>query len=213
MHDEPSGTSAPLRENPERKDSLFVEMRSDLEIAIVPRGQSTVAVVKDPIAHRFYEMSPSDVEIARHLRTHSDMVEQVRELRKNVPAETRNLSDREIVLRAARISAELRATGLAHSRGDSTAAQTSIQRTLLGGLRNLTRILFIRFRLFDPTRFLDSTARWVAPFFSQWFLWTILIAFCGTYALFIAKGDRTHSAQRGFPPSQRSYRSTSASHF
>ncbi|MFZ4588826.1 MAG: hypothetical protein ACOYNG_07575, partial [Terrimicrobiaceae bacterium] len=92
MHDQlreknpaPNGNNGPL----------FAEIRADLEIAVVPRGASSVAVVKDPVAHRFYEMSPADVELARHLRNHADAPEQLRLLRENCPAETHGLDDRE----------------------------------------------------------------------------------------------------------------------
>jgi putative peptide zinc metalloprotease protein len=188
MHDQLRDPTKPAVENPETKRPLFAEMRSDLEIAVVPRGDSSVAVVKDPVAHRFYEMSPADVQIARHLRTHSDAPEQLRLLRENCPAETHGLDDREVLRRAARISAELRATGLARSRSGTLFAEPSIKQSLLGGLRSLSRLLFIRIRLFDPTPILDATASLASPFFSRWFLWTILAVFGTAFSVFMAKG-------------------------
>jgi len=66
-HTEEKRTSAP---------AAFSEMRGDLEISVVPRGRGYVAVVKDPLAHRFYEMNPADVELARHLSSGADASEQ-----------------------------------------------------------------------------------------------------------------------------------------
>lgn len=171
--------------------AAFSEMRGDLEIAVVPRGRGFVAVVKDPLAHRFYEMDPADVELARHLSPGADAAEQIRLLRENCPAETRGLEDKDLLRRAARISAELRATGLAQKNADtpfSTARQAGLRTLLLKAGGAISRVLFLRFRLFDPTPLLDATAGLAAPFFSRWFLWCILALFATTFAAFVSGG-------------------------
>lgn len=166
-------------------------MRSDLEIAIVPRGKDSVAVVKDPLAHRFYEMEPADVELARHLSPGADAAEQIRLLRENCPAETRGLDDKGLLRRAARISAELRATGLARNDPNASAhasRKPGLSQLLLKAGGAISRILFLRFRLFDPTPFLEATTGLAAPFFSRWFLWAILAFFAASFAAFVSGG-------------------------
>lgn len=166
-------------------------MRGDLEIAIVPRGQGSVAVVKDPLAHRFYEMEPADVELARHLSPGADAAEQIRLLRENCPAETQDLEDKDLLRRAARISAELRATGLARkdpNSAPSASQKPGLRQLLLKAGSSISRVLFLRFRLFDPTPFLDATAGLAAPFFSRWFLWAILAIFAASFAAFVSGG-------------------------
>lgn len=166
-------------------------MRGDLEIAIVPRGKDSIAVVKDPLAHRFYEMEPADVELARHLSPGADAAEQIRLLRENCPAETISLDDKGLLRRAARISAELRATGLARKDPNAPAhasRKPGLRQLLLKSGISISRILFLRFRLFDPTPFLDATAGLAAPFFSRWFLWAILAFFAASFAAFVSGG-------------------------
>ena len=175
-------------DRPDTKRLLFEEMRVDLEITVVPRGSASVAVVKDPVAHRFYEMSPEDVALARHLRKHADPQEQLQLLRENCPGETHGLDDREVLRRAARISAELRATGLARSRSGTPSSRSGLWHQVFRFVRSLSRVLFIRIRLFDPTRLLDATSGMAAPFFSQWFLWAILISFGAAFSIFIVEG-------------------------
>jgi putative peptide zinc metalloprotease protein len=67
-----------------------------------------------------------------------------------------------------------------------------LKRSLLAGLRSLSRLLFIRIRLFDPTKILDAAAGFAAPFFSRWFLWTILAAFALAFGVFMAQGGLGH---------------------
>ena len=181
-HTEEKRTSAP---------AAFSEMRGDLEISVVPRGRGSVAVVKDPLAHRFYEMNPADVELARHLSSGADASEQIRILRENCPAETHGLEDKFLLRRAARISAELRATGLARQTTNSPRAASQspdLGRLLLRAGSFISRILFLRFRLFDPTPILDATSGIAAPFFSRWFLWTILSLFVIAFTAFVSDG-------------------------
>ena len=171
--------------------AAFSEMRVDLEVSVVPRGQDSVAVVKDPLAHRFYEMNPDDVEIARHLSSGADPTEQIRLLRENCPAETHGLEDKFLLRRAARISAELRASGLARQNTNTiraTSHSPDLGRVLLRAGNSISRILFLRFRLFDPTPILDATSSMAAPFFSRWFLWTILVLFGVTFTAFVKHG-------------------------
>ncbi|MFM8981937.1 MAG: efflux RND transporter periplasmic adaptor subunit [Spartobacteria bacterium] len=184
-----------MEENTEAKRNTpaqaFSEMRGDLEISVVPRGQGFVAVVKDPLAHRFYEMNPADVEIARHLSSTADVSAQIRLLRENCPAETHGLEDKFLLRRAARISAELRAMGLARQNINSTRAARQNQdlgRMLLKAGSAVSRVLFLRFRLFDPTPILDATAGFAAPFFSRWFLWCILTFFAVSFTAFVSHG-------------------------
>jgi hypothetical protein len=170
--------------------SLFLPMRSDLDISIVPRGSTRVAVVKDPLSHRFFEMDPSDVEIARNLRADVDSKTQLAILRANCPLEADGLDDDSLLRRASRISAELAATGLSRgkSHSDSAFVRGRSRKSLIGFLRTISQVLFMRFRLFDPSRLMNATASWASPFFSVWFVFISLAGFLVSTAFFVGHG-------------------------
>ena len=188
-----ASTQEKTRLSGERKiqsTSLFLPMRSDLDISIVPRGSTRVAVVKDPVSHRFFEMDPSDVEIARNLRADVDSKTQLAILRTNCPLEADGLDDDSLLRRASRISAELAATGLSRgkSHSDSAFVRGRSRKSLIGFLRTISQVLFLRFRLFDPSCLMNATASWASPFFSVWFVFISLAGFLISAAFFVGHG-------------------------
>lgn len=165
-------------------------MRSDLEISVVSRGEVKVAVVKDPVSHRFFEMDPTDVEIAKNLRTGEDPAVQLEILRKNCTREVGGLDDESLLRRASRISAELAATGLSRGKSHSAAvsARSGLPKSLATVLRSISQILFARVRLFDPSRLMDATAGWASPLFSVWFVVVSLASFLISTVVFVGYG-------------------------
>ena len=149
-----------------------------------------MAVVKDPVSHRFFEMNPTDVAIARNLRADADPANQLEILRANCAREVEELDDESLLRRASRISAELSVTGL--SRGQSHSSPVNprgeLPKSLAGLLRALSQILFVRIRLFDPSPLMDATASMVAPFFSVWFVVVSLMGFLISMAVFVGQG-------------------------
>lgn len=167
------------------------ELRTDLEVSIVPRGTGRVAVVKDPLAHRFYELDPADLEIARLLDAGLNKRDQLDRIRVQLPGVYGEWSDEALLSRISRISMELRATGL--SRGTShTSSTKKPQKSPFGTLvslgRKFSRLLFWRFRLFDPTSILNATDGLSRPFFKTWFLWFILLIFVLAFSFFVGRG-------------------------
>jgi putative peptide zinc metalloprotease protein len=179
-------------EMPSRPKRMRVaEIRKDLEVSIVPRGGDRVAVVKDSLAHRFYELDPTDLEIAALLDATLDKQDLVNLLRRRLPEACGKWSDETLLSRISRISQELRATGLAKGSSHASPAPTvnkSPFETLIYLGRKISRLLFWRFRLFDPTALLDATVDLSRPFFRSWFLWFILIVFSVAFSFFVGRG-------------------------
>lgn len=150
-----------------------------------------MAVVKDPLAHRFYELNPADLEIATLLDATLNKRDLMNLLRNRLPEICGEWSDETLVSRISRISMELRSTGLAKGSSHTsvtTATDKSPLETLVSSGRKISRLLFWRFRLFDPTPLLDATADLSRPFFRGWFLWFILIVFALTFSFFVGRG-------------------------
>jgi len=179
-------------EMPSRPKRMRVaEIRKDLEVSIVPRGGERVAVVKDPLAHRFYELDPTDLEIAAFLDARLDKKNLLNLLRRRLPEACGEWSDETLLSRISRISQELRATGLAkgssHASPPPTVNKSPIETLMYLG-RKISSLLFWRFRLFDPTALLDVTVDLSRPFFRSWFLWFILIVFSVAFSFFVGRG-------------------------
>lgn len=176
---------------PPAKRVGVAEIRTDLEVSIVPRGSERVAVVKDPLAHRFYELDPADLEIAGLLDASLNKRDQLNLIRERLSGICAEWSDEALLSRISRISMELRATGLAKGSSHTSITGGSQKlpfETLVSLGRKISRLLFCRFRLFDPTAMLDATVGLSRPFFSTWFLWFILIVFPITFAFFVGRG-------------------------
>lgn len=155
-------------------------MRDDLVISRVPRGGTTVVVVKDPVGHRFFELSAEDYSVARALDPDIDWRTQASRL---APLfEHRDSSPREILRHAARVSRELRANGLA--KGFTDAEQPSGRPVLLW-LRRLSSVLFIRWKICDPTYLMQRTARWAAPLLHPPAAWASAVFLAVSAAVFL----------------------------
>ena len=187
-----STTSSSAGEMPASPKRVRVaEIRTDLEVSIVPRGGERVAVVKDPLAHRFYELNPIDLEIAALLDAALDKRDLLNLLRDRLPLICGEWSDETLLSRISRISMELRSTGLAkgssHTSRSADSHKSPVETLVLLG-RKIARLLFWRFRLFDPTALLDATVDLSRPFFRSWFLWFILIVFSVAFSFFVGRG-------------------------
>jgi putative peptide zinc metalloprotease protein len=166
-------------------------LRPDIEVSFVPRSGSYIAVVKDPVAHRFFEMDPADWEIAQQLKAEFSVREQIESLRAALPDLCSDVSDKILATRILRVSAELRATGLAeglaHEHSASEEAH-SVKSLMASAGAKLSKLLFLRFRLLNPRRLLDAGIGLAPIFFNVWFLWLTLILFATSFLGFVMEG-------------------------
>ena len=174
-----------------RPVARIAQLRPDIQVSFVPRSGSHVAVVKDPVAHRFFEMDPVDWEIAKNLRSVFSIHEQLASLRASLPDICNDVPEKILVARISRVSAELRATGLAqgvaHEHPASDEAHSVKSLINLAGAK-LSKLLFLRFRLLNPARLLDAGIGLAPFFFNAWFLWLTLILFAGSFSGFVLEG-------------------------
>ena len=147
-------------------------LREDLEVSVVTRRGERIAVVKDPVGHRFYELPEDDYRAARLIDSSLPPGEVIARLRREGPASWRTVDDEKLALRLQRLSRELRANGLAHG-GAPTSAKT-MQTNVFGEwqqrLRKVVSLLFLRLPLGDPSSLLEKTAPLCRLFFSPFFL-------------------------------------------
>ncbi len=129
-------------------------LRADLIVTETRRHGERIAVVKDPIAHRFYEMPGADWTIARELDPGLSLAALLARLRETCPEECGDMSDRALARRVAALCGELRSLGLAAGAGTSRPRPTG-RGSLRRVARALSAILFLRVRLFDPETLLQ----------------------------------------------------------
>jgi len=167
-------------------------LRHDLEVSFISRGNGHIAIIKDPIAHSFYEIDPADWEVATHLDPELGTNEQIERLRKELPKVCKDVSDAILNQRIARISAELLATGLARGALKNIAPQKpdhdSLRQGALRFLSKISKLLFLRFRLLDPTRLLEVISGINFLFFNRWFLLLSLVLFPLAFIAFVLHG-------------------------
>jgi len=178
-------------EKAKRSGPRFAQIRGDLTISIIARAGTRIAIVKDPVAHRFYELAADDLDIASLLDPHSSPPQQVKALRDALPAVFENATDRTILRRALRISAELRSCGLA-SGSRPAASQAGSAEGLRAiwqrRLRRVSSILFFRIRLLNPTATLNAITPLCAPAFTRGFAIAASLFFAASAAVFSAAG-------------------------
>ena len=135
-------------------------MREDLEVSIVARRGERIAVVKDPVAHRFYELPEDDYRAALLIDGTSPPAQIISRLRQEGPASWQNSDDRTLVLRLQRLSAELRANGLARGGvpGPVKTASPGVLADWQQRLRGVVGLLFLRVPLGDPSALLEKFA-------------------------------------------------------
>ena len=93
-------------------------LREDLEVSVVTRRGERIAVVKDPVGHRFYELPEDDYRAALLIDASLPSGHVIARLRQEGPTSWRSADDKSLALRLQRLSGELRAHGLA--RGGAT---------------------------------------------------------------------------------------------
>lgn len=147
-------------------------LRDDLEVSLVTRRGERIAVLKDPVAHRFYELLEDDYRAALLIDPALPPGQAIALLRQKGPASWRSADDKSLALRLQRLSGELRANGLA--RGGTVKTTKTAPTSVLGEwqqrLRGVVSILFLRIPLGDPSYLLEKAAPLCRIFFHPLFL-------------------------------------------
>lgn len=165
-------------------------LREDLEVSFVSRRGERFAVVKDPVAHRFYELPEDDYRTAALIDSALSPAEMITMLRRDGPSSWKTGDDKSVAIRLQRLSAELRANGLA--RGGAMNAANPISSGLLAEwqqrLRGVVSLLFLRIPLGDPSALLDKAAPLCRVFFHPLFLIVASLFVAVSAGVFFASG-------------------------
>ena len=137
-------------------------LREDLIVTRTLRHGQRIVVVKDAIAHRFYELPAEDWAMACELDPALSLPELITALRRSCPEECGALTDRALAQRLARLCGELRSLGLA-ANGRVAPAKPPPGGVLRPVARLVSSVLFLRIRLFDPEPLLRITTPIFAP--------------------------------------------------
>lgn len=147
-------------------------LRDDVEATLVTRRGERIAVLKDPVAHRFYELPEDDYRAALLIDASLPPGQVIAVLREKGPVSWRSADDKSLALRLQRLSGELRANGLA--RGGAIKAGKTAPASVFGEwqqrLRGVVSVLFLRIPLGDPSAFLEKAAPLCRVFFHPLFL-------------------------------------------
>lgn len=165
-------------------------LREDLEVSVVTRRGERIAVVKDPVGHRFYELPEDDYRAALLIDASLPPGHVIARLRQEGPTSWRSADDKSLALRLQRLSGELRANGLARGGAPGTAktAPASVFGEWQRRLRGVVSILFLRIPLGDPSVLLEKAAPLCRVFFHPLFLTTAALFVVLSAIVFFAAG-------------------------
>jgi len=168
----------------------LAKLREDLIVSVVSRAGSRIAVVKDPVAHTFYELPEDDFRAAQLIDPALALPRQLQILRTDGPQSWRSADDKTITRRLQRLSAEMRACGLAGGGTPSGPARPaeSMMPELRRGLQRLVSVLFYRVPLGDPTALLDWLQPWCGFLFRPVFLVTAGLFAAASAVVFLFSG-------------------------
>lgn len=165
-------------------------LRDDLIVSVVSRAGSRIAVVKDPVAHTFYEMPEDDFRAARLIDPALPLPRQLQILQTDGPSAWRGADDKTIARRLQRLSAEMRACGLARGGAHSGPARPdgTMMSDVRRGLQRLVSVLFYRVPLGNPTALLDRFQPWCGFLFRPAFLMLAAIFTAVSAVVFLSSG-------------------------
>jgi putative peptide zinc metalloprotease protein len=162
-----------------------------LIVTLAQRHGEEIAIIKDPLAHRFFEMPARDWRVAGALDPALPLAAQVARVRDALPDALAAEDDRAVARRILRVSAELKRHGLAAG-GTTGPRRTSPLRRLLHGVSS---VLFLRLRLFNPDPLLRAATPLCAWLLHPVGLVTLGVLIAVSTVAFFAGGATT-----GFQP-------------
>jgi putative peptide zinc metalloprotease protein len=148
---------------------IGARLREDLQVSHQKRGGIDRAVIKDPLALKFFEMAWDDYRLAKHMQAAATAAEIAAKWQRDLPDLCAGRDAAELEKRAGQLCLAVRRMGLAETHGTVAGGGTaalSWGEWLLRGARRLAAPMFVRMRLFDPDEMLDGlVVRW-RPLFS-----------------------------------------------
>lgn len=168
----------------------LVSLREDLIVSRVARAGVRLAVIKDPLAHRFFEMPEDDYLMAALLDERLALRPTLARLQREGPPSCREADERGLAHRVQRLCAELRACGLVRGGAapNPEAASRSTHHDLARHLRLVASLLFVRVPLGSPARLLDKLQLLCEPFFHPFFLTCAAVFTLLSAAVFVWSG-------------------------
>jgi putative peptide zinc metalloprotease protein len=174
-------TAAPASDL-ERRKSLRILLRTDLNIEAHRYEGRTFYVVKDPVSLRYYRLKDNEHFLLRFLDGKHTLEEAQKAYEREYRPERLKLEDLE------GFAQQLLQAGLALSESPRAGKQLyerSGKRKRKEWLQTLTNILYIKIPIFDPERLLQGMLRYVGWIFSLWFF-TLSVMFMAAAVLLVA---------------------------
>ncbi|MFO0845115.1 MAG: biotin/lipoyl-binding protein, partial [Gemmataceae bacterium] len=175
-------STAPPAADLERRKSLRIRLRADLNIEAHKYEGRTFYVVKDPVSLRYYRLKDNEHFLLQFLDGKHTLEEAQKAYEKEYRPERLRLEDLE------GFAQQLLTAGLALS--DSPKAGKQLferrgKRRRQEWLQTLSNILYIKIPVFDPERVLKIQLRYVWWIFSLWFF-TLSVGFMLAAILLVA---------------------------
>lgn len=154
------------------KMPALVSLRDDLVVSRVTRAGARIAVVKDPVSHRFFEMPEDDYLVASMIDESLTLPQMLETVRREGPVSCRDVDERNLARRMQRLCAEMRACGLVRGGTERkpVGASSNPLQEWQKHLRRVVSLLFLRVPVGNPTPLLDKLQPVCTVFFHPFFL-------------------------------------------
>jgi putative peptide zinc metalloprotease protein len=159
-------TATPTAAELERRKSLRIRLRSDLNIEAHKYEGRTFYVVKDPVSLRYYRLKDNEHFLLKFLDGHHTLESAQKAYEREYRPERLKLEDLE------GFAQQLLTAGLALSESPRAGQQLFERRgkrRRSEWMQTLTNILYIKIPIFDPERVLQRMLKYLGWIFSLWF--------------------------------------------
>src|SRR4051812_4192450 len=166
----------------ERRKSLRIRLRKDLNVDSQQYEGRTFFVVKDPVGLRYYRLKDNEHFLLQFLDGKHTLEDAQKAYEKEYRPERLKLEDLE------GFAQQLLTAGLAISDSPKAGKQLYERRSKrrrTEWLQTLTNILYIKIPVFDPERILKAMLGYVGWIFSMWFF-ALSVVFMGAAVLLVA---------------------------
>src|SRR5271165_5446783 len=150
----------------ERRKSLRLRLRRDLNIEAQKYEGKTFYVLKDPVSLRYYRLKENEHFLLQFLNGKDTLEDAQKAYEEHYRPERLKLEDLEA------FAQQLIKAGLAMNESPKAGKQlydNRKKRKRQEWMQTLTNILYIKIPLIDPDRILRAMMPWVAWIFSMWF--------------------------------------------
>ncbi len=174
-------TVTPSAAELERRKSLRIRLRSDLNIEAHKYEGRTFYVVKDPVSLRYYRLKDNEHFLLKFLDGHHTLESAQKAYEREYRPERLKLEDLE------GFAQQLLTAGLALSESPKAGQQLFERRgkrRRSEWMQTLTNILYIKIPIFDPERVLQRMLKYLGWIFSLWFF-TLSVMFMASAVLLV----------------------------